>query len=51
MPIFLLALVDKGKRSDLSMAERNALAAVLAKLAAVYREGAAARAKSQRGVE
>lgn len=39
MPIFLLALVDKRQRGDLSAAERNQLAVLLPKLAAEYRKG------------
>ena len=44
IPVFLLALVDKGERADLSQAERNALAAELAGLADDYRRGVAERA-------
>ena len=46
IPIFLLALVDKGKRSDLSAAERNELAKLLPKIGEAYREST--RASSQR---
>jgi hypothetical protein len=38
VPIFLLALIDKRDRANLSKAERNELAAILPKLAAAYRE-------------
>lgn len=37
VPIFLLALIDKGQRANLSKAERNALAGMLPKIAAAYR--------------
>ncbi|MEL6065133.1 MULTISPECIES: type II toxin-antitoxin system RelE/ParE family toxin [unclassified Methylobacterium] len=43
VPLFLLALVDKGERDNLSKAERNALADELAELADDYRAGVAAR--------
>jgi len=43
VPIFLLALIDKGERDNLSQAERNALAAELSHLADDYRAGVAAR--------
>jgi hypothetical protein len=39
VPIFLLALIDKRERANLSKAERNELAAILPKIAAAYREG------------
>ena len=51
VPIFLLALVDKGRRSNLSMAERNTLAITLGKIGKAYRESAAARAKLHRGLQ
>ncbi len=38
VPIFLLALIDKRERANLSKAERNELAAILPKIAAAYRE-------------
>lgn len=47
MPIFLLALIDKGKRSDLSMSERNVLAGLLSKIGDAYRKSAAARTKER----
>ena len=37
VPIFLLALIDKGKRANLSKAERNDLAKVLPRIAEAYR--------------
>lgn len=43
VPLFLLALIDKGERDNLSKAERNALADELAQLADDYRAGVAAR--------
>ncbi len=43
VPLFLLALIDKGDRENLSKAERNALAAELSCLADDYRAGVAAR--------
>ena len=39
VPIFLLALIDKRQRANLSNAERNELAVILPKIAAAYREG------------
>jgi hypothetical protein len=39
VPIFLLALIDKRERANLSKAQRNELAAILPKIAAAYREG------------
>ena len=39
VPIFLLGLIDKRERANLSKAERNELAAILPKIAAAYREG------------
>ncbi|BAT59134.1 toxin HigB-2 [Variibacter gotjawalensis] len=43
VPLFLLALIDKGERANLSKAERNALAVELTCLAKDYREGRAER--------
>lgn len=37
VPVFLLALIDKGERANLSKAERNELAVILPKLADAYR--------------
>jgi hypothetical protein len=39
VPIFLLALVSKGERADLSQAEKNNLASILPKIADAYRAG------------
>lgn len=36
VPVFLLALVSKGQRADISQAERNVLRAVVATLAEAY---------------
>lgn len=41
VPLFLLALVNKGERANLTKAERNALADELSGLAADYRAGVA----------
>ncbi len=43
VPVFLLALISKGERANLSQAERNALRMILAGLADDYREGARQR--------
>lgn len=43
VPLFLLGLIDKGERDNLSKAERNALADELAHLADDYRAGVASR--------
>ena len=40
VPIFLLALIDKGKRANLTKAERNTLARTLPKIAEAYRRTA-----------
>ena len=39
-PVFLLNVFAKGEKIDLTMAERNALKAILAEIAATYRKGA-----------
>jgi hypothetical protein len=39
VPLFLLALIDKGERANLSKAERNTIAQELASLAEDYRSG------------
>lgn len=49
VPIFLLSLIDKGVRANLSKAERNDLAKVLPQIAAVYRKNAAELAKHRKG--
>ena len=38
VPVFMLSFVDKGKKANLTHAERNALAAILPKLATEYRK-------------
>lgn len=40
IPVFLLALVSKGQRADISQADRNALRVILGHLASDYRAGA-----------
>jgi hypothetical protein len=41
IPVFCLALVSKGQRTDLSQAERNELAKLLPRIAQAYRDGTA----------
>ena len=48
VPVFLLALVDKGQRADLSHQERNELAATLPNIAGAYRIGVERRAGRRR---
>jgi hypothetical protein len=43
IPVFLLALVSKGQKANLSQAERNALKAELSTVAANYRAGVQAK--------
>ena len=43
VPIFLLALVDKGERADLTKEQKNNLAKILPKIADAYRVGVARR--------
>ena len=43
VPVFLLALVSKGQRADISQAERNALRTIVITLADLYRQGIAGR--------
>lgn len=43
VPVFLLAIVDKGQRTNLSKAERNELADLLPRIADAYRAGVARR--------
>jgi len=45
VPVFLLALVSKGQRADLSQAERNALRDILGTLADIYRAGVRAKVR------
>ncbi len=42
VPLFLLSVISKGQRADLSQAERNGLAAILPRLAELYRAGVVA---------
>ncbi len=39
VPIFLLALIDKGEKANLTKAERNQLAKLLPRIAEAYRAG------------
>jgi hypothetical protein len=48
IPVFLLALVSKGQRADISQAERNALKAELSIVAGNYRAGVNARLTKMR---
>lgn len=48
VPVFLLALLNKGERANLSMAERNALRKELSGLADDYRAGVKAKASALR---
>jgi hypothetical protein len=45
VPVFLLALVSKGHRADISQADRNALKAELSTIAANYRASVQAKVK------
>jgi hypothetical protein len=47
VPVLLLALVDKGERTDITPAERNGLRDVLATYAPTYRAIAAGRAAAE----
>jgi hypothetical protein len=38
VPLFMLSLIDKGEKANLTNAERNELAAILPRIAAKYRE-------------
>jgi hypothetical protein len=48
VPVFLLALISKGQRADLSQTERNALRDILGTLADAYRDGVRAKIRSLR---
>lgn len=39
VPVFALALIDKGERENITQAEKNALRQILGGLAQAYREG------------
>jgi hypothetical protein len=45
VPVFLLALVNKGQRADISQADRNALRQIVGTLADDYRAGVHARVR------
>ena len=49
VPIFLLGLIDKGERADISQADRNELAKYLPAVAEAYREGVRAQVVSMKG--
>lgn len=51
VPVFLLALIDKGQRANISKAERNELAEVLPKIARIYRDDSRKLAKKIRGTK
>lgn len=46
MPVFLLRLVSKGQRADISRAERHAVREALTRLAETYRAGLPTHARS-----
>ena len=48
VPVFLLALVSKGQRADISQADRNALRQILGTLADEYRAGIRAKVRRAR---
>jgi hypothetical protein len=48
VPVFLLALVSKGQRADISQAARNVLRQVLPTLADDYRKSTATQARKRR---
>jgi hypothetical protein len=48
VPVVLLALINKGERSNLSKAEQNALRERLSRFAEAYRAGAKRRARTLR---
>ena len=49
VPVLLLAVVDKGQRTNMSKAERNEFAEVLLRIVEVYRAGVAHRVVEMRG--
>ncbi|MBW0004652.1 MAG: type II toxin-antitoxin system RelE/ParE family toxin [Hyphomicrobiales bacterium] len=49
VPVFMLALINKGQRADISQAERNALRDELAEIEADYRLGVRLKVKHLRG--
>ncbi len=48
VPVFLLALVSKAQRADISQADRNALRQILGTLADEYRAGIRAKVRRAR---
>jgi hypothetical protein len=48
VPLFLLAVIQKGERSDLTQAQKNALRKELAGLVADYRASTAKKARERR---
>jgi len=48
IPVFMLALVDKGERADISQGDRNALRVELAQIAEDYRRGTKAKVNQLR---
>ncbi len=48
VPVFLLALVSKGQRADISQADRNVLRQILPTLADEYRKNTGKRARTRR---
>ena len=48
VPVFLLALVSKGQRADISQADRNLLRQILPTLADEYRKNTGKRARTRR---
>ena len=48
VPVFLLDLIDKGEKANLTKAERNELAKVLPTIADAYRAGVKQKAKEKR---
>ena len=49
VPVFLLALIDKGSKANLTKGERNELAAILPRLADAYRASVAAKVVELKG--
>jgi hypothetical protein len=49
IPVFVLAILSKGQRSDISQAERNELRKILGGLVDAYRQGVRAKMQSLRG--
>lgn len=49
VPLFLLALIDKGREANLSRAAKNELAKTLPRIADAYRAGVTARVGTRRG--